>query len=96
MVTYVYRHTDGSGTFEVQQKITDDRTLEVCPKCGKPVERVVTGGAATLFMGEGWAGKDIESDQRVEERLAQGDIPTTESADTLDYYPGPFEGYVGP
>lgn len=58
MVTYTYRHTNGSGTFEVKQEITDE-PLARCPECGKPVERVITGGTATLFfMGKGWASRE--------------------------------------
>lgn len=99
MVTYVYEHKDEPGCehdrFQIKQAMTDD-ALDVCPQCGLPVRRVITGGTATLYMGEGWTRKAQESDERVEERLANGDVPEVMDTRELGYYPGPNEGAVGP
>jgi len=101
MVTYFYEHTDddppcGAKVFRVKQKITNPHVLKACPECGEPVQKVITGGFATLYKGEGWTRKDQESDERVEERLRNGDVPTTMDTRELGYYPGPYEGAVGP
>jgi predicted nucleic acid-binding Zn ribbon protein len=103
MVTYVYEHTDNGRTppcghhaFKIQQKITDPRVLTHCPKCGEPVRKVITGGYAVLYKGDGWTRKDHQADKRVEERLANGDLPEVMDTRELGYYPGPGEGAIGP
>jgi predicted nucleic acid-binding Zn ribbon protein len=52
MPTYVYRREDGT-TFEVFQRISDD-PLEVDPDTGKPVRRMIGGGAGLIFKGTGF------------------------------------------
>lgn len=56
MPTYVYRRDDGT-TFDVFQRISDD-TLTEDPETGKPVVRVISGGAGLQFKGTGFYGTD--------------------------------------
>lgn len=50
--TYTYRRDDGS-KFDHFQRITDP-ALTVDPETGRPVERVITGGAGLQFKGTGF------------------------------------------
>ncbi len=61
MPTYDYRCPEGH-EFEVFQKMSDDPEAE-CPECGKPAERVISGGAGFLFKGEGFYITDYRSDE---------------------------------
>ncbi len=56
MPTYVYRREDGT-TFDVFQRISDP-TLTEDPETGKPVVRVIMGGAGLQFKGTGFYGTD--------------------------------------
>lgn len=51
-MTYVYQREDGT-KFEVEQSMKD-KPLKKCPETGQKCRRVITGGYATLFMGNGW------------------------------------------
>lgn len=52
MPTYVYRREDGT-VFEVFQRISD-APLTVDPESGRPVQRVISGGAGLQFKGSGF------------------------------------------
>ena len=52
MPTYVYRREDGT-TFEAFQRISDPALAED-PETGKPVTRVISGGAGLQFKGSGF------------------------------------------
>ena len=52
MPTYVYRREDGT-SFEVFQNISDAPLTED-PETGRPVTRVITGGAGLQFKGSGF------------------------------------------
>ncbi len=56
MPTYVYRREDGT-TFDVFQRISDP-TLTEDPESGRPVVRVISGGAGLQFKGTGFYGTD--------------------------------------
>ncbi len=52
MPTYEYKCAK-CGTFEVNQKITDE-PLETCPVCGKVVKKLVSRGVGIIFKGSGF------------------------------------------
>lgn len=60
MPTYEYRCPKGH-EFEMFQRMSDPPTAE-CPECGKPAERVLSGGAGLLFKGDGFYITDYRSD----------------------------------
>ncbi len=59
MPTYDYRCEKGH-VFELFHSIKDD-TPRHCPKCGKPAQRVPSGGAGLLFKGSGFYITDYRS-----------------------------------
>jgi putative FmdB family regulatory protein len=60
MPTYEYRCPDGHA-FEKVQKITDKARAK-CPTCGKPAERLISGGAGLVFKGTGFYITDYGKD----------------------------------
>ena len=61
MPDYTYEHAKGScalgAAFEVQQSITD-AALRKCPRCGKPVRRIIT---ASFRIGKRTSNADLKS-----------------------------------
>jgi len=53
MPTYEYACDDCGNDFEVFQKMSD-APVTVCPKCGKGVHRVLSGGIGINFKGAGF------------------------------------------
>ncbi|MBP7460024.1 MAG: zinc ribbon domain-containing protein [Candidatus Delongbacteria bacterium] len=53
MPTYEYRCQDCNYQFEKFQSITDC-PLDVCPKCGGHIKRVISGGSGLIFKGSGF------------------------------------------
>lgn len=53
MPTYEYACDSCGNDFEVMQKMSDD-PLDSCPKCGKKVRRVLSGGIGISFKGSGF------------------------------------------
>jgi len=60
MPTYQYRCKSCGHEFEQYQSIIDD-PISVCPKCGKPPHRIITGGAGFLLKGSGFYATDYRS-----------------------------------
>ncbi|HSH46128.1 MAG TPA: FmdB family zinc ribbon protein [Longimicrobiales bacterium] len=60
MPTYEYRCPEGHA-FEKFQRMSDPPEAE-CPECGKPAERVLSGGAGLLFKGDGFYITDYRSE----------------------------------
>lgn len=60
MPTYEYRCPDGH-RFEKFQKMTD-KVRAKCPVCGKPAERMISGGAGLVFKGSGFYITDYGKD----------------------------------
>jgi len=59
MPTYQYECTKCGYTFEAFQKITDE-PVKVCPKCGSPVKRLISGGMGIIFKGSGFYTTDYK------------------------------------
>ena len=59
MPTYQYECTKCGYTFDVFQKITDE-PVKVCPKCGSPVKRLISGGMGIIFKGSGFYTTDYK------------------------------------
>ena len=53
MPTYEYECRACKYTFDVFQSMKDD-PLKTCPKCGKEVRRLINGGGAVIFKGNGF------------------------------------------
>jgi putative FmdB family regulatory protein len=52
MPTYTYRREDGT-TFEIRQKFSDD-PLDIDPKTGQKVERIISNPTGIIFKGSGF------------------------------------------
>lgn len=61
MPTYEYRCRDCGRDFEVFQRMSD-RPVAPCPGCGRPAERLISGGAGFLFKGDGFYITDHRSE----------------------------------
>ena len=61
MPTYEYRCRECGNEFEKFQRMSEEPVAE-CPACGKPAERLLSGGAGLLFKGSGFYITDYRSD----------------------------------
>ncbi|HOK76466.1 MAG TPA: zinc ribbon domain-containing protein [Verrucomicrobiota bacterium] len=52
MPTYEYECESCGDRFEKRQNMSDPR-VKVCPKCGRPVRRLIGAGAGLIFKGSG-------------------------------------------
>ena len=68
------------GRFELIQKFSD-RPLKVCPKCGKPVEKLPSA-PAIQFKGTGWYVTDYAKKSGGAESKTNGDSAGSKSADS--------------
>lgn len=73
MPTYEYRCPKGH-EFEKFQRMSDPPAAD-CPECGKPAERVLSGGAGLLFKGQGFYITDYRSDSY--KKAAEKDKPSS-------------------
>ena len=53
MPTYGYKCKSCGHTFDAFQGIKDE-PLKICPKCGKELHRLITGGSGVIFKGSGF------------------------------------------
>jgi putative FmdB family regulatory protein len=60
MPTYEYECLENGHRFEEYQFITED-PIEVCPYCGGPTRRLISGGAGIIFKGTGFYQTDYRS-----------------------------------
>ena len=59
MPTYDYGCKSGK-VKEIRHSITKCDTIEVACDCGKPMNRLITGGTGFLLKGDGWVGRDLK------------------------------------
>lgn len=59
MPTYEYL-CPKCGRFDQFQKITE-QALTSCPRCGSPVQRVISGGLGVIYRGSGYYSTDHRS-----------------------------------
>ncbi len=59
MPTYEYKCLECGHRFDAFQKMSD-APLEVCPKCGGKVKRVIGAGAGIIFKGSGFYETDYK------------------------------------
>lgn len=60
MPTYEYKCLNCSYTFEVFQSM-NDKLIDVCPKCGGKVKRLIGAGAGPIFKGKGFYQTDYKN-----------------------------------
>ncbi|MCL2319697.1 MAG: zinc ribbon domain-containing protein [Treponema sp.] len=53
MPTYGYECKSCGYTFDAFQSMSDE-PLKKCPKCGKKIHRLITGGTGIIFKGSGF------------------------------------------
>lgn len=79
MPTYEYRCVAGHA-FEVFQRMSDD-PVDVCPECGKDVERLLSGGAGLIFKGDGFYITETRSEDYKKKQSAES-AANAKSADS--------------
>jgi putative FmdB family regulatory protein len=72
MPTYEYRCKMCGYQFEVFQRISEE-PVKKCPRCGKPVERMISAGMGIIFKGTGFYSTDYKKSKA-------NDVPVTSSA----------------
>lgn len=75
MPTYDYR-CEHCGQFEMHQSIKED-ALAVCPRCGGPVNRLISRNVNLLFKGSGWHITDYRSEAYRSKAQAEAAATTT-------------------
>jgi|YNPMSStandDraft_2_1061718.scaffolds.fasta_scaffold00390_2 putative FmdB family regulatory protein len=60
MPNYDYRCESCGYVFEVFQKMSESR-LEICPKCGGKVKRLIGAGMGPIFKGKGFYQTDYKN-----------------------------------
>ena len=76
MPTYEYKCTKCGHLFEAFQKMSDP-PVDKCPKCGGPVERIISGGTGLIFKGSGFYITDYK--KAGAKKDSPKDSPKTES-----------------
>lgn len=77
MPTYDYECPNGH-RFDLFQRMSDE-PVSVCPECGAPAQRRISGGAGFLFKGEGFYITDYRSDDY--KKKASAEKPSTSPSD---------------
>ncbi|NLI34032.1 MAG: zinc ribbon domain-containing protein [Deltaproteobacteria bacterium] len=63
MPTYEYRCESTGRIFEQTQSMSDEPT-KICPECGGPATRLVSGGTGVIFKGHGFYSTDYAGNSR--------------------------------
>jgi len=71
MPTYEYKCTQCGHRFERFQNMTD-RPVRVCPECGGPTERLISGGGGIIFKGSGFYETDYKNKGAAKTRCGKG------------------------
>jgi putative FmdB family regulatory protein len=79
MPSYDYECTNCGNSFELEQKITDP-PVEICPKCGGKVIRVISGGGGVILKGKGFYSTDYRSDSYKKAASAEKPDSTPDSS----------------
>lgn len=74
MPIYEYRCDSCADKFEIKQGMKDD-PLTACPRCGKPVQRLISS-PAIMFKGSGWYVTDY-SDKMKPSAGSEAPVPET-------------------
>ena len=89
MPTYEYRCKAGHSFEQFFPQISNKKRVK-CPKCGKPAERLISGGAGLVFKGSGFyitdykragepkpteSGPESKSDSKAESKPAESKKP---------------------
>jgi putative FmdB family regulatory protein len=92
--TYEYICTAGHA-FEAFQKISE-RPKTKCPTCGKPVKRIISGGAGLLFKGSGFYITDYGKDGKGPRKEVAESAPVVEAKTEAKPDPKPAESKKTP
>lgn len=79
MPTYEYKCLSCSYKFEVFQSMTS-QPIEICPKCGGKVKRLIGTGAGPIFKGNGF----YQTDYKNSGKPASADFKKSEKKSTND------------
>lgn len=72
MPTYQYRCPSCGHEFEEFQSMSED-PIELCPKCGKKPQRLISGGAGLIFKGSGFYITDYKKKESRKSESGSGD-----------------------
>ena len=86
MPIYEYQCDGCADRFEVKQSMKDD-ALSACPKCGKPVQRLISS-PAIMFKGSGWYVTDYSDKMKP---AAGTDAPTPKTGEKKEAAPSAVE-----
>jgi putative FmdB family regulatory protein len=62
MPTHAYQCPNGHKFEQFFRKISDAEAIALCPECGLPAERLISGGAGLVFKGSGFYITDYGKD----------------------------------
>lgn len=82
MATYEYKCTKCGHRFEAFQKMSDP-PLKECPKCGGPVERIISGGTGLIFKGSGFYITDYKN-KSADKKEPPKETPKKETKEKTD------------
>jgi putative FmdB family regulatory protein len=84
MPTYEFKCPEGHAFDHFFRSISSAQAVLPCPTCGRPAERLVSGGAGLLFKGSGFYitdyGKDGKKDQKAAADRSEGGASKGEAA----------------
>lgn len=72
MPTYEYKCLSCSNTFEVFQSM-NAKLIDVCPKCGGKVKRLIGAGAGPIFKGKGFYQTDYKNSSKQSSETSKTD-----------------------
>ena len=81
MPTYEYQCASCGHAFEELQSI-NDQPLTTCPRCGKPLERLMSAGAGFIFKGSGFYATDHRSKEYTKQATSESGLAVATAADS--------------
>lgn len=84
-MTYEYR-CEEHGVVELIHSIKESREGRVCPKCGKPLKPLISGGGGIILTGRpAWAYNDVKKSLEISQNEGSGGIgPQTTVSDNRE------------